>query len=276
MAPDQDDHNIVDLSHNGGIATVILAPEFNLPADYDLHPQVFPIISSELPSSVMDIDRKLPSTTKIVLIGGTIPATKFGFLRTVLTRRRLAFVIRRSEPALRDALSKCLPDRSRPAQPPVERQHPPQPHPEPLTSSIADAAKLPKPTNHPDFDAPVQAQAANQGKNAPKGSISSLVQECADLNKGSAEEARRLFRIAQSRGIPTTLGSLAQAITVQKRKGGRTEPPKSILTEQQRAVGALTDAIINLELVKEYVERTETLNLELTAKLNAFKALLKD
>jgi hypothetical protein len=230
----------INVTETGGMAVVILGKEFDIPSDYAYHPQVMALLADKLPTSIEELSAKIPQTAKIVLIGGEIPGPQFGNLRTVFTRRSLTFVQRRNAMALEDALKNIVPIKNI--------------RPVPEQRSNGDQSK--------------------KKDMAPKGSIQTLVKE-ADLNKGSAEEARRLFGIAQQRGIPTTIPSLAQAIAVAKRKGGRTEPPRSIMSAQQNALKTLDEAISGLQLIREYVAATEELNLELNRKLEAFKAILK-
>jgi hypothetical protein len=233
---------LINVTETGGMAVVILGKEFDIPSDYAYHPQVMALLADKLPTSIEELSAKIPQTAKIVLIGGEIPGPQFGNLRTVFTRRSLTFVQRRNAMALEDALKNIVPIKN--IRPAVDQK----------SASNGDQAK--------------------KKDMAPKGSIQTLVKE-ADLNKGSAEEARRLFGIAQQRGIPTTIPSLAQAIAVAKRKGGRTEPPRSIMSAQQNALKTLDEAISGLQLIREYVAQTEELNLELNRKLEAFKAILK-
>lgn len=240
----------VDLTTTGGLAVVVLGRDFDIPADYAYHPQVHPINASDLPSHEDDLNARFPPQTKIVLIGGELPGPIFGTLRTILTRRRLVFVQRRNAPALSAALADVLPVK-------------------PVTNGGAMAAALEVPTT-PD------AEGARTGPKtiAPRGAVRDLVLE-ADLSKGSAEEARRLMRVAQQRGIPTTVASLSQGIAIAKRKGGRTETPRSLMSPQQKALQTLDEAIAGLQLIREYVADTEAMNHSLTKKLDAFKALLK-
>jgi hypothetical protein len=99
-----------------------------------------------------------------------------------------------------------------------------------------------------------------------RGALQGLIAR-ADLSKGSAEEARRLIKIAQTEGITTTLGSLAQGISVRKRKAGRGELPTSVRTPQMQALLVLDQAIDGLKLIRDYVNDTEVENAALKVQL---------
>lgn len=99
-----------------------------------------------------------------------------------------------------------------------------------------------------------------------------------DLSKSSTDEARRLFAIAQQEGTPTTINSLATAISNRKRKeqrgdipasarGGRRNKALEIKTE-------LEDMQIRLGLMAEWVTDTEAENVRLRAKMDEMHRVL--
>jgi hypothetical protein len=240
----------------GGIAVAILAKNFDLPSDYAYHSQILPILASDLPIDIDEMSARFPSTTKIVLVGGEIPSTAFGIMRTILTKRKLTFVQRKNETAFHDLLTKVIPKRER-----VTLG-------EALNAQREEEAKQKS-------EAPVGAL-KNPNPERSRGAVTEFVRANADLGKGSSEEARRLLRLASAQGLQTTLGSLAQAVSTLKRKGGRTETPKSILSAQARALQVLDEAIAGLQLIRDYVEATEQKNAALEAKLARFKSVLAD
>lgn len=235
-----DDLETIDLSAQGGIAVVILAKGIELPKDFAFHPQILAYDSVDLPNYVDDLSEKIPSTARVVLIGGELPGDQFSTIRAALARRHLTYITRRNPVALDAALRQVLPTKK----PPVV-----------------------------DADVPANGNGNGARSAAPKGSLSELIKE-ANLSKGSAEEARRLFALAQSRGITTTVGSLQTGISNRKRREQVGGVVKSVMSPQQKAVSVLDDAIMNLQLIRDYVVDTEAANAELSQKVAAFRKLL--
>lgn len=227
-----------NLTETGGIAVVVLADRFTMPDEYAQHAQVHPLPLADLAMDLDGLNRQIPPTTKMVLIGGELPSTTYASVRRLCERRSLTYVQRRNPPALTETLRTILPGQRA----------------APESSSDAGPRAAPTPPK--------------------KGSLGAFVREHAQLGKGSAEEGRRLFPLARAAGIETTIGSITQAISVEKRRGGRTETPKSLMTAQQRVLGTLDDAIAGLALVREYVAETEVKNAALTEKLAKLTAIL--
>jgi hypothetical protein len=256
-----DPEQYVNLSQEGGVAVVVLAHAFKVPDEYAYHPQLVSLPVADLPTDWGELSNAIPSTTKIVLVAGELPADNYRSLRTVLQRRSLNYIVRRNTFALRDALVKVLPERKAPV-------------------PDADADKAPPKAN----GAAVDAEAPPPPPvNEVKGRVSAFVAQHADLTKGSAEEARRLMRVAVGLGVKTTVASLAQAVSNLKRKRQASETPRSLMSAQQKAlvtldeaIGHMTDSIAALQLIREYVEQTETLNLGLQKKLAKFKSMLDE
>lgn len=245
----------IDMTSVGGIITVILSKDMPLPEPYDTNPQVFPLLGSDLPQMRDELSAKIPSNTKVVLIGGEIPSGVFGVLRRVLDARNLKYVARANPTALGAALRLVL-------------SKDPEAPPPALTTSIQIAAKALDDLNKP----------SSQLKLAPppqiRGSVSSLIAE-ADLSKGSSEEARRLFRLAQQRGITTTINSLTSGISNAKRKHGRSETPMSLMSPQQVVLKTMDDAIAGFTLVREYVEGAEKRIADMEAKIERLQSVFR-
>jgi hypothetical protein len=105
---------------------------------------------------------------------------------------------------------------------------------------------------------------------AAKGSIKALIEKHCDFSKGTAEEARRLLAIAQSEGIPTTIGSLNQGIQGIRRARGLTATPASAqprLSQAQTALNTLDDTIAGLQILRDFVRDTEIENTQLKNQL---------
>lgn len=247
----------IDMEHAGGIVTVILAKDMELPAPYDTHPQVHPLLAVDLPQVRADLSLKIPSTTKLVVVGGEIPSGTYAVLRRVLDDRNLVYVSKRNPTALGDALRRTLTKKEDTPAPPLKQK---------LREPLEAAAASPN-------------NVLNMRQPQARGAVATLLQE-ADLSKSSSEEGRRLFRIAQARGISTTVGSLTSGVAHLKRKGGRTETPKSLMTEQQRVLIVFDEAIdagrmmiAKLEVVRDYVSKTEQESMKWGAKIREFQAL---
>lgn len=220
----------VDLS-NGGTAIVVLGTETQIPSDFEMDPRIIPFTHNQLSGDEFFIQSRIPSQVRVVIVSEVLPPRTYETLRKVLEKRGIPYLYRKGQGSLDACLIEMFPRKST-----VE---------------------------------PVNGNGTkSDGKKviAPKGSIRDLVEQ-ADLRKGSAEEARRLMRIAQEKGIPTTLGSLSQAIANRKRKMGAGEMPKSALKPQQQALRVLDEAIESLALIREYVMNTEQENDDLKAKL---------
>lgn len=235
----------VNLTTSGGLAVVVLAERFELPEEFAHHAQVHPLTLADLAIDREGIERQIPKSTKMVVIGGELPTTTYATLRKVLERRAITYVHRRNPPAVRESLRAMLPERSEIAEP-------------------ADEAVV---------EAPVVAVPSESAK---RGAITEFVKARADLGKGSAEEGRRVFALARAAGLTTTVGSVTQAIAILKRKGGRTETPRSLMSDQARALTTLDDAIAGLALVREYVESVETLNGKLQRRIAKMTAAMSE
>jgi len=212
------------------MAVLVLAKDMEVPKPFALHPQILPLPVGDLTTSLPAVSAKLPSNTKLVVIAGELSQLAFGLVTKAAQRRSIPYVHRRNAQAVLDVLRHALPER-------------------PVVDSIPDPAPATGVTSNGDSEAAPAAAVAPA--RAAKGSIRDFIKAEADLGKGAAEEARRLFVLAQQRGIPTTFASLSQGIAIAKREGGRTGVPKSVMSAQQRALATLNEAIAGLELIRE-------------------------
>jgi hypothetical protein len=123
---------------------------------------------------------------------------------------------------------------------------------------------------------------SNGGGGGAHGKIKRFLEEHPpDLAKGSAEEARRLFGLAQQLGISTTFGSLSQAISLQKRRAGRGDIPASVRSEKDTILDTLAEAIgqcqtmvAALELMRDWITTTTKENAELKAAVENVRKLI--
>lgn len=124
---------------------------------------------------------------------------------------------------------------------------------------------------------------------APRGAIQTLIATHANLtpSTSTAEEAKRLFAIAQQEGITTTLGSIEQGVSKAKRRAGFGSRPASVsnsaVAAQVALVRAVDEAIIALTRIKESVQtldeeqaRLRRERDDLQAKIDLLRGALKD
>lgn len=231
----------IDLT-KGGVVTLVLGQGYDVPTEFAYHPQVHVI-------NAQTIDPKnegwVPTTTRIVIHTDHIPEKVYQYLQTILRQRRLTYLTRKTPGAILTELQRLLPRQKVEASGNGHGNG---------AAATATAERLTTRGTLP--------------KMAPRGSIQALVAELADLSKGSGEEGRRLFKIAQAKGIKTTLASVTQAVAKAKRKGGRGDIPVSaqpvaqaagtqVYTGITLAVEALKTAIVELERLRDAAETLE-------------------
>lgn len=252
----------VDLS-KGGMVTVCLGKGFDIPSDFAYDPRVHFIVTAGLSPQALQI----PSQTKIVIVTDRIGAQVFGSITSVCRRRGFPYLPRKTEDAIVNELKKLLP---------AKIQTVPDAG---LDTPRVGGDGSPSSNGHGSQNPPSASIPGTPSGMAPKGSIRDLAKE-ADLSKGSAEEGRRLYGIAQVRGIPTTLSSITQAISQLKRKGGRGDLPVSLAPQSallQLSQG-ITEAIEALQRIQTHAEALErgkedllSENQELRAKMQLLK-----
>jgi hypothetical protein len=226
---------------DGGVIVVLLGDNHDneVDDDYRLNPMVHVVDARGLGTG--DIDKCLPSNTKALVMTKDIPQNLYHRLKSELDRRKIVYVYRNGRAAIDDELRKHLKMTPRPI----------------ALVPPADGKK----------------------KIAPHGAVMQLIRESnLDYSKSTADEARRLFSVAQLQGIPSTFGSIAQAISKYKRTAGRGEIPQSVVgkdkSERLKAIEVL-DQCMNmmttlhgkLKTIYDFVEKTERVNETLTARL---------
>jgi hypothetical protein len=95
-----------------------------------------------------------------------------------------------------------------------------------------------------------------------------------DFSKNNIDNARQLFIKAKELGIDTTEASLAQLVTVQRKRQNQTAVPKSIQAKVDVAVEMLDNAIKDMTDMRAFLIATVEENKVLKAKLDGFKKLL--
>lgn len=262
-----------DFTNSNGIIAVLCGAEGDLPVDFALHPRVKPINALNLTAAT--IAGEIPANTRAVIVTGKpIPTRLFGQIKDVLRRRHLGYMARTSKMAVEQTLRDLLPDK-----PSTFTNAMPLPTIESIRA--AEAAR-----EHPIEAAPIEATpqpvaavVTTPRAIAPKGSVQTLITTHSpallkeDPQMPQAEMGRRLFRIAQSEGIPTNFDSIVQGVRVWKRKHGVGERPPSATPIDTRArmtidtaIEALRAQIDQLEAIKVYYAGLETENAQLKAR----------
>jgi len=228
---------------DGGIITLLLADGVDCPAEYTNHPLVRVLEVGKF--GVEDVEKCFASNSRLLITTPHMPQKFYERLQAEVHRRKAVWLFRKNAEAIEQEIDKYV----RPVLKPASNNG---------GAKIGDAVK-------------------NKNLIAPKGAIQELIAQD-DTNKSIAEESRRLFKIAQVKGITTTVSSIAQAISKKRRHGGQTARPASAVNpEVNKRLGVLKildDAIAGFTLVREYVAKVEGENEALTEKLEKFRKLL--
>lgn len=108
-----------------------------------------------------------------------------------------------------------------------------------------------------------------------KGKLTPLIEHL-DFTKSNVENARTLLRIAKERGIKSTESSLAQFVSIQRRKQNGTAIVKSARPKLDLSVEILEDMVQQLNDMKEFIIATCDENRMLKIKLDKFKKAMED
>lgn len=289
-----DQANLRDELAKGGVVTVMLGSGFDLPADFGYHPAVHGVVANNCDPG--NIAKEIPTNTKVLILTEQINRQVYEATKTLSAKRRLLYLIRKTPAALAEALKDIVPKR------PVLGSTPPTVMGAALSSVTTEPKAEAKEPTKGNGAPPVEEEAlvrrdsrttgtgveprttskGTLAQMAPKGAIASLAKE-ADLEKSVAEEGRRLFRLAQTRGIQTTIGSITQAISNRKRTERRTATPQSIVPENLRVlnlfdetIGGLKVMADNLAKVRDYVETSEGRMNDMEAKFELLAQTFKD
>lgn len=229
------------LRTSGGLVTVVLGTGVDAPTDWSLHPRVHWVVANELHRH--DVPGAIPTNTKLMLITDNISGNVFQQIHDERKRRRMPYMIRKTGEAVAEALKDIFP---------TKVDIPFNPALEAVNGNGHGAAAAP----------------AEDGERKPmaKGAVKTFVETNLDLSpeKTNAEEARRIFRLAQVHGIETTIGSVQQAITNYKRQQRAGSRPESLapvhVIDSIAIAKALEDAIGVLSSVKARVEAMDAEN----------------
>lgn len=221
-----------DLS-TGGLCCLILGPGDDVQTDYAMHPQVKLIEGARLSARA---DLGLPQTVKVVVFGPTKLADRSVFtgIHEVLKRRKLQYRLTDNDEHLKQVLDEIIPKKKA------------------VAAIKLAAAAAP--------DAPSVAEQEKRARGAVKEFVETelpkLLQE--DAQMPVAEAARRLFTIAQDKGLQTTFGSLQEAVRKHKREHSVGDRPQSAMPPEQKFNLELAAAIGATEGLLAILKRIET------------------
>jgi len=216
---------------------VFLGKEQTPNAEFARHPRVH-WIEAQSGVPVQDIITKIPPKTKAFVLTDGIPPPIYDQLTKEARRVHATYINRKNHRAVRQLLYDLFP---------------------PHSGNGNGNGKGPKQV-------------------AAKGAIQDLLKRHPpDLSKGSADEAHRLQSIAREEGIPTTHASLAQAISLVKRKMRTGDIPESLskVTPMMAAASTLDDCIAGLTELRDWVLQVDRENAELKQLVQNFRKLLE-
>jgi hypothetical protein len=271
---------IKSLHTKGGLVSVVLGNGVDAPSDWTWHPQVHWIVASQVKRH--DIPTAIPPNTRLMLITEHISALVFQPIHDERKRRRLPYMVRKTGDSVADELKRIFKDTA----PKVYESLPPAPVEAASNGNgngHGDPAAVEIPPVHAEPTEDRSAKAAD-GK-VPLGGLKAFMEKHQNLSPAlsNAEEGRRLFRLAQQLGVPTTLGSIQQYLSVAKRKAGIGSRPESLAPKHIVAnvaiAGGLDAAIASLQAIRE---RADTVDKEIddlrkeNADLKARIVLMRD
>lgn len=181
------------LRSGGGVVTLLLGMGYDVPSDYAHHPQVHGVAANGIKRGAEAA--AIPSNTRAIIVTDRIDQQTYNRLKDAMRHRGLVYISRRNQEAIGHTLADLLPKNA------------PKPKPEPAATNNGGERTI-----------------------AGRGVIKALANE-ADLSKPTVEEARRLFAVAKSRGIISTLASVEQSIRARR---------KAEQSEADIAVAAMT------------------------------------
>lgn len=253
MAVETIDSAIAALQKSGGLVTVVLGTGVDAPDEWGFHPRVHWLVARDVKRHA--VAAAIPSNTRLLIFTENIHHQVYQPLQDERKRRRLPYLTKQSQGAVEDQLTKIFPKTSAPFNPipPID------------VSKNGDSAP-----------------AASAEPDRSRGFLKTFLEKHVDFSpaKSTAEEARRVFKLAQLEGVQTTLGSVTQGIAVLKRKRGIGSRPDSATAHQE--VGdsvsiqiALEAAIAGLQAVLVRVKSLDTSDEGLRKENDDLRARIK-
>ena len=184
-----------------------------------------------------ELESVVPSNTKAVILTDGLPQYHSTWLTSFARRKNIPFLIRKTNQAVYDTLKSFFPN----------------------GNGSADTKITP----------------AEAKETQTKGKLQFLIPHI-DFTKSNTENAKILMRMCVEKGIATTEGSLAQLISIQRRKGNQTAVPRSVRNQLDVSVEMLDNMIKDLGAMRDYLIQTTEENRLLKAKVDKFKKALDE
>lgn len=231
----------VDLS-KGGVVTLLLGKGYQCPTEFAFHGQVH-----QVDTATVDPNHEgwIPSTTRIVVFTDHIPDKVYQYMMATCRQRRVPYLNRKTPGAVAVELQKLFP--------------------------------VKKAEGNGNGNGHAKAQEVVPETKQAKGSVKDFVLKHADLTKGSAEEGRRVYRMAVADGVTTTLASVTQIISKEKRTTGRGDIPVSAVPQGAglQVYAGITTAIEALTAIRAHAETLEKDKADVLAENAELKARIQ-
>jgi hypothetical protein len=214
----------------GGVIAVVLGEGGDLPTEYGFHPRVRPIDGRII--DPRDPQQQLPANAQAVIFGGgkKLDRKIFEGVHEYLKRKRILYRICNNDEHLLQALKEMVPEEKK-------------------------AAEVAAPKTEDEKTDVAKRQQAGHGaiKRLVEEHVPQLLKK--DPTMPISEMGRQLFRIAQDKGISTTLGSCEQCARVYKRSHGVGERPPSVQSEEQKGLTGIYEIIGHMEAAVASMKR---------------------
>ena len=182
------------------------------------------------------LDNLMPQNTKLIIITDGLPQYHSTWAFTYAKRRNILYLIRKSNQAIYETLKQAF---------------------------NMNGNGETKPTIEEIKDAQV------------KGKLSILIPSI-DFSKSNSENARMLVKKAIEFGIRTTENSLAQLVSIQRRKGNYGGVPRSVRSKLDVSVDMLDVMVKDLQEMRDFLIETTEENRLLRQKVDKFKKALDE
>lgn len=220
----------IDLT-GGGLAYVMVG-HTGMVKEYANNPQVKFIDCKATPGTLL-IDLINQSLMKVAILTEGIPKEHYIFMTTACNRRKVPFLIRKSNQAIYETLKSFFPNGE-----------------------------------------PVKATLAEVKETQERGKLKQLI-PFIDWAKSNSENARILMNKAVELGIKTTLGSVTQSVSIERRRQGRTDVPKSVRSKLDLSVEMFDKFIEDASAMRDYVIELADENRTLKMKLDKYKKAME-
>jgi hypothetical protein len=217
---------------DGGTITLVMSSDIDVPTDFAFHPAITVLDARKFTPA--DVPKCFGSNSKALITTPHLPQAFYQQLMMEVRRRKTVTMHMANKGAMEQGLKRIL-----------------------------DTAKQ-------NGTGTASAGKSEKRAMAEKGSIKKFIDtNVLDPSKSTAEEGKRLFRLAQEQGLTTTLGSITQAVSQYRRKHSQSARPASLdspdLTGQvggilliERVQESMRTALKALDELKKWVGGVDT------------------